>query len=73
MLRLVFWVVLMIAAGLIAGSLIGTYWFGQSRVAEEAISPPAQPAEPAPLQTEETDKGAPLDGSLDIGSGDGSI
>ena len=73
MLRLVFWVVLMIAAGLIAGSLIGTYWFGQSRVAEEAISPPAQPAEPAPLLTEETDKGAPLDGSLDIGSGDGSI
>ncbi|MBI2399930.1 MAG: AAA family ATPase [Deltaproteobacteria bacterium] len=73
MLRLVFWVILMIVAGLVAGSLIGTYWFGQPRVSEEAISPPVQPAEPAPLQPGETDKGAPLDGSLDMGSPEGSI
>jgi len=73
MLRLVFWVILMIVAGLVAGSLIGTYWFGQPRVADQAVSPPVQPAEPPPLQPEETDKGAPLDGSLDMGSAEGSI
>jgi hypothetical protein len=73
MLRLVFWVILMIVAGLIAGSLIGTYWFSQPRVAEQAISPPVQPAEPLPVQPEATDMGVPVDGSLDTGSADGSI
>lgn len=71
-LRLAFWVMLMIAAGLIAGSLIGTYWFGKDKVTEEAVSP-AQPAAPPPVQTEGADKGAPIDASLDTGSADGSI
>lgn len=73
MLRLVFWVILMIVAGLVAGSLIGTYWFGQPRVGEQTLSLPVKPAEPPPLQPEATDKGAPLDGSLDMGSTEGSI
>lgn len=73
MLRLVFWVILMIVAGLAVGSLIGTYWFSQPRVSEQAISPPVQPAVPPPVQPETTDKSAPLDGSLDMGSVDGSI
>jgi hypothetical protein len=62
----------MIAAGLIAGSLIGTYWFGQPSVTEEAVSP-APPAVPPPVQTEGADEGAPTDTSLDTGSMEGSI
>ncbi len=73
-LRLVFWVILMIVSGLIVGSLIGRYWFGQPRV-EEASAPVEAPIEPsAPLQTtEETEQVAPMDGSLDTGGLDGSI
>jgi general secretion pathway protein A len=75
LLRLVFWVILMIVSGLIVGSLIGTYWFGQPRVAEEPVAPIESPIEPsAPFQTtEETDQGATIDGSLDTGGLDGSI
>lgn len=72
-LRLVLLVVLMIVAGLLAGSLIGQYWFGQPRPPQETIVVPRQPALPSPPATEETDREAPLDTSLDMAPPDGSI
>lgn len=68
--RLVFWVVLMVLAGLAAGSVIGQYWF-QPKVVQEAPAP--VPVEPAPQPPEATGEGAPLDASLDMAPADGSI
>lgn len=74
--RLLLWVALMVAAGLLTGSLIGTYWFGQPRV-EQTTPPPPQPPieEAAPLETtaDGVEPGGTLDGTLDTAPADGSI
>ena len=68
--RLILWVIIMIAAGLIVGSLIGTYLFQQSDVTEEA---PVRAIEPAQSLSLPADAYGPIDASIDMGSADGSV
>ena len=65
--RLVLWFTVMIAAGIIVGSIIGTYLFRQDPVTEV---PPAQSimGEPLPI-----DAATPADSSLDIAAPEGSV
>jgi len=51
MLRLIFWIIVMLVAGLAAGSLIGTYWFNQGPAQEERAPSPPEPAQIEPPQT----------------------
>lgn len=70
LLKLIFWIIVMLAAGLMAGSLIGTYWFNQrpaeverpaappapARIEPQQINPPAAPTEIS-AETQETATG----------------
>ncbi|MCC6502931.1 MAG: AAA family ATPase [Deltaproteobacteria bacterium] len=70
--RLVLWFIIMIAAGIIVGSFIGTYLFRQDPVTEE---PPATSimGEPVKKEPVPVDAATPADSSLDIAAPEGSV
>ncbi|HBG46690.1 MAG TPA: hypothetical protein DDW94_06820 [Deltaproteobacteria bacterium] len=77
LLKLILWVIVMLAAGLAAGSLIGTYWFDHTEEpAIEQVVPPRAPShEPPPPAPEAPQEPLPPEPpstpSLDRGAVDG--
>lgn len=72
LLKLVFWIIIMLVAGLVAGSLIGTFWFSEEppEQTQPPVTAPAGPAlnpEPAALPDTSLDS-APIDGSINEGA-----
>ncbi len=67
--RLMLWIILMLVAGLVAGSVLGLYWYGKTtEKAPRMLAPQKSEAVPGVLET------SSMDGSIDVHThSDGSV